>query len=100
VVEIKAGAAFGKKQLSDYLLVANKILVNKAAFKDYAKAFVALDSNLDFSQLPKAFDRRWIGMDYAWFNHVERRAQISAQRGDRGAASLLSFCRAVTDYED
>lgn len=100
VVEIKAGAAFGKNQLANYLKVANEVLVNKAAFKDYDKAFVALDPNLDFSQLPKKFDSRWIGMDYSWFSHIERQAQTAVRRGDRGANLLLSFCRAVTDYEN
>ncbi|PKO28367.1 MAG: hypothetical protein CVU36_17655 [Betaproteobacteria bacterium HGW-Betaproteobacteria-9] len=100
VVEIKAGAAFGRDQLAKYLDVANRVLVNKAAFRDYAKAFVALDPNLDFSQLPTTFDNRWIGMDYTWLNHVEMRAQTAVQRGDRSSGLLLSFCRAVTDYED
>ena len=100
VVEIKAGAAFGKGQLAEYLDVANKVLVKKAAFKNYDKAFVALDPNLDSSQLPTTFDNRWIGMDYAWLNHAEMRAQSAVQRGDRSSAPLLSFCRAVTDYED
>lgn len=99
VVEIKAGAAFGKDQLAKYLGRANKVLVNKAAFKEYRKAFVALDPTLDFSQLPHGFDSRWIGMDYTWLGHIEKQAQTAVGRGDRGANLLLSFCRAVTDYE-
>lgn len=99
VLEIKAGAAFGQNQLAGYLTAANKVLVNRAAFKSYQKAFVALDPDLDSSRLPANFDIRWIGMDYSWLSKVERAAEGAVLRGDRGGELMQSLCRTLTEYE-
>lgn len=99
VVEIKAGAAFGKDQLKKYREAARKLILGRPAFSDYQKAFVAIDPNLDPTDLPRSFDKYWVAMDYAWLNHIERQAQHAVRRGDRGAASLQSLCRVLTGYE-
>ncbi len=99
VIEVKAGAAFGKNQLSDYLTVANQVLVTKGAFKGFHKAFVAMDINLDPGQLPAAFDSRWVGMDYSWANQAAKRAEIAIERGNGSARLLLEYCRWLTGYE-
>lgn len=102
VVENKAGARFRSGQLSGYVEATQKSLLSKAVFKDFEIAFVAMDRNIDADTAPEdddQFDPRWARLDYMWLKPGAKRAEMAVQRGNQGAALLMSYCRAQTGYE-
>ncbi|MDI4634716.1 PD-(D/E)XK nuclease family protein [Pelomonas sp. V22] len=105
VIENKAGARFRPGQLKEYVEGVQKALLSKAAFKDFHVAFVAMDRNWDpesdeeLESTDDEFDPRWAHLDYGWLKPGAQRAELAVQRGNQGAALLLSYCRAQSGYE-
>lgn len=97
VVENKAGAKLTQEQLDDYLNGIDQRLLKKSKFRDYLKAFVALDRDYDPETEEEntknaSPDQRWVRFNYEWLTAAAKRAGHAIKRGNQAAVLLRSYC--------
>lgn len=108
VVENKAGTKLTEGQLTGYLNGICQNLLNKAMFKDFKVAFVALDKNYDPELDDEDCDNgspdpRWAMLNYEWLTSAAKRAEHAIKRGNNAAALLRSYCQRQSsniEYDD
>lgn len=100
-IENKAGARASNEQLEKYVHAVKQGIASTMPFKDYDKAFILLDRDLDSypeNQLA-ALNRRWTQLDYSWLEASANRARFQIER-DRNASELLvAYCQRQTEWE-
>jgi hypothetical protein len=99
VLEIKAGASFGKNQLKSYRTAVAAQLTTQAPFSKFRMAYVALDWNLDLDDLPASFDDHWAAMTYQWMESAAGRADRSVGLGNKSATLVAAYLRWMVSSE-
>lgn len=99
VIENKAGARLGELQLSKYHR-ACEFFDKHWMLKDYDRAFIALNRDLDWV----ADDKRqpspyWLTLSYDWLKRAAKRAAMHVNRGNSAASLVVGYCEQQTEWE-
>lgn len=99
VIENKAGSKLGKDQLDKYR-VATDFLDKHWMLKEYDRAFIALNRELDsIADAKKQPSPYWLTMSYDWLKHAAKRASMHVKRGNQAASLVVSYCQQQTEWK-
>lgn len=100
LVENKAGAHWGEKQLKEYRTNLIKLTLKGKPYEGFMTGLVLLDRFKDGEPPANAELKRWAYIDYSWLEKAARRAEARAERGvEPGQQLVIAYCRRQAEYE-